>query len=269
MLVLRTSAMTALLALDALSATGPVPPASSMPPAKAADAPSVVKVPLSGTALSIELVAVPVGPDGRVLWIGRTEIPWEALDVFVHGLDEGASTPEADAVTRPSKPYISMDRGFGHHGYPAISVSHRNASEFCRWLSAKSKGRFRLPTRTEWTAACAKGAIPADGRLDFAWLAENAERKTHPVASRRADASGLHDMLGNACEWATDGSSFVVMGGCYRDPAPSIECGHAVPASDEWNASDPQLPRGEWWLADAGFVGFRVVCEELPKEIRP
>ena len=27
------------------------------------------------------------------------------------------------------------------------------------------------------------------------------------------------------------------------------------------NQSDPQIPSSIWWLADAGFVGFRVVCE--------
>jgi hypothetical protein len=25
--------------------------------------------------------------------------------------------------------------------------------------------------------------------------------------------------------------------------------------------SDPQIPKSIWWLADAGWIGFRVVCE--------
>ncbi len=232
-------------------------------------APKTMKVPIAGTAIELELVAVPAGREGATLWFGRTEVPWELLDVFVHKLDEGSSTPEADAVTRPSKPYISMDRGFGHHGFPAISVSHRNATEFCRWLSAKTGGAFRLPTRAEWSSACALAAIPADRRLDFAWLRGNADRKSHPVGTRRPDAAGLSDLLGNACEWATDGDAFVVMGGSFRDEATAIDCGRAVPASDDWNASDPQIPRGQWWLADAGFVGFRVVCDAPPKESKP
>jgi len=30
----------------------------------------------------------------------------------------------------------------------------------------------------------------------------------------------------------------------------------------EWNMTDPQYPKSRWWLSDAPFVGFRVVCEE-------
>lgn len=226
--------------------------------------PRIERLAIPGTALSIELVELPLGDDGTTLWFSRTETTWELLDVFVYNLDEESSTPEADAVTRPSKPYISMDRGFGRHGHPAISVSHRNAVEFCRWLSVKTGRAFRLPTREEWSRACALGGVPSDRVQEFAWCRENSERRTHPVGSRRADAAGLHDMLGNACEWVHDGESFVVMGGSYRDPAERLGCGLAVPADPEWNASDPQIPRGEWWLADAGFVGFRVVCEPVP-----
>lgn len=280
MLVLWTSILAAWCAGDPPTPSAPpaptVPPVPSVPAAPASPGtgtPSsgsrVVQLQIAGTALSLELVEVASESGGKALWFGRTEIPWEVLDVFVHGLDTGASTPESDAVTRPSKPYISMDRGFGHHGHPAISVSRDNAVEFCRWLSAKSKGSFRLPTRAEWSAACARGQVPAERRLDFAWLKENAERKTHPVASRQVDAAGLFDMIGNACEWASDGDAFVVMGGSYRDGAATVECSRAVPEDKNWNQSDPQIPRGRWWLADGGFVGFRVVCEQLPKEISP
>jgi len=251
----------------ALGAADTEPPAS---PAPRTLRRASVAVP--GTALAVELVAVPIRAEAPPLWFGRTEIPWELLDVFVHNLDEGESNAKADAVTRPSKPYISMDRGFGHHGYPAISVSHRNATEFCRWLSAKTGRTFRLPTREEWSSACSLGGVVPERVQEVAWCAENSKRRTHPVGSRPADASGLHDLLGNACEWATDGDAFVVMGGSYRDAASALSCGLAVPANADWNASDPQIPRGEWWLADGGFVGLRVVCEhwvEAEKESKP
>jgi len=225
------------------------------------------EVAIPGTALSIELVEVPLDGAHRLLF-GRTEIPWEVLDVFVHGLDEKPTTPNeaVDAVTRPSKPYISMDRGFGHHGYPAISVSHRNAVEFCRWLSAKTGRQFRLPTRAEWTKACERSAVEPGDRTAHAWCAENARRKTHPVGTLKPDASGLCDMLGNAGEWVSDGDdTFVVIGGSFRDAAEQLGCEAAKANDPAWNASDPQIPRSVWWLADGGFIGFRVVCEPAPE----
>ena len=29
----------------------------------------------------------------------------------------------------------------------------------------------------------------------------------------------------------------------------------------KWQETDPQLPKSRWWLSDAPFCGFRVVCE--------
>ncbi|MBY0307556.1 MAG: hypothetical protein K2Q09_02335, partial [Phycisphaerales bacterium] len=84
-------------------------------------------------AYRIPLAPVPGSPDGaiRPFFISRTEVPWEAFDVFIYRLDEQrAKAPKgADAVTRPSKPYLPPDRGFGHEGFPAISMSHKNATE--------------------------------------------------------------------------------------------------------------------------------------------
>ena len=28
---------------------------------------------------------------------------------------------------------------------------------------------------------------------------------------------------------------------------------------EAWNLTDPQFPKSRWWLADAPFVGFRIV----------
>lgn len=241
--------------------TSVAPPSAAPAPSAAVPSRSGTSVPIPGTALSVKLVEVSLDERTR-LWFGETEIPWEVLDVFVHGLDEGASTPEVDAITRPSKPYISMDRGFGHHGHPAISVSSRNAVEFCRWLSAKTGRRFRLPTLAEWRRTCELGAIAPESLAASAWSRENASRKTHPVGSCKPDGLGLFDLRGNAAEWVDAGEgAFAVVGGSFRDPAAVLGCDAVVKPDPAWNASDPQLPKSEWWLADGGFIGFRVVCE--------
>ncbi len=226
---------------------------------------------VKGTTVSIAMVPVPGGIASggaplRPFYMSATEIPWDVYDVWVFSLDvpEGA----ADASTRPTKPYLLMDRGYGHQGFPAISVSYKGASEFCAWLSKKTGKKYRLPTEAEWEHACRAGTEgeyffgDASKLGDHAWYAANSEQTTHPVGTKRPNAWGLRDMLGNASEWVTgaDGEP-TTAGGTFRDEAADVTATSREEPSRAWNASDPQIPKSVWWLADGGFVGFRVVCE--------
>ncbi len=206
-------------------------------------------------------------------WISAIEIPWEAFDPFVFEKDrEELQVGEAvDAVARPSHPYVLADRGFGHDGYPAISISADSAAAWADWLSAHTGLRWRLPTEAEWLLICRDGGYPqpaADGDVslaDFAWYRDNANWKTHPCGEKRADRFGIHDLFGNAGEWAltADGAA-LMLGGSYLDRIDAIGCASREEQTAAWNASDPQIPKSPWWLADGPFAGFRVVCEERP-----
>ncbi|MCK4874104.1 MAG: formylglycine-generating enzyme family protein [Phycisphaerales bacterium] len=236
--------------------------------------------PIAGTDVSLTLMPIPGGSmavsadddlsvDIEPFWISRTEVTWDLFDVFRFQFDEGKTgeTIEPDGVTRPSKPYISMDRGFGYSGYPAISMSYHAAKRFCEWLSEKTGRHYRLPTEIEWRYVCQRSGIdPADPGT-FAWFIDNAEFKTHPVGSRKADALGVCDLYGNAAEWciSPDGKG-VTYGGSYRDAIDRIGYASRVVRIYDWNASDPQFPQSIWWMADAGFVGFRIVLVEDNQE---
>lgn len=253
---------------------------------------------IAGTVVTFDMVPVPAGSIEVVdpadpaktinvavgpFWAAITETTWDLYDIFVYKLDqpiegEAAGGEGGDAVTRPSKPYIPPDRGFGHAGYPAISMTHHGATEFCRWLSAKTGRTYRLPTEAEWQYLARAGAIGPEGSPagpspsfafgdevaslgDHAWFDDNAGFKTQPVAQKRPNAWGLFDVHGNAAEWCDglDGQP-VVRGGSFRDQAPALALTHRVKQAKSWNASDPQLPKSKWWLADCNFVGFRVIC---------
>jgi formylglycine-generating enzyme required for sulfatase activity len=202
-------------------------------------------------------------PGNAALWIGRTEVTWDQFDVFVFGLDQPEATPRAgvDLITRPSRPYLPPDRGFGHDGYPAMSMSHHSAAEFCRWLSGKTGRKFRLPTELEWERAC-RGGGEGTPLEDHAWMRSNSGDKPHPVGQRLSNALGLMDLQGNVAEWCTDAEGKpVARGGSYKDDASALRCGSRMLPSPAWNSSDPQIPKSRWWMADCSFVGFRVVCE--------
>lgn len=256
-----------ILAITSIGGSCTAPPASHGP----APAPSAFTQQVPGATATMRMVGVPGGPETGPFWIGVTEVTWDLYDVFVYRLDEPPNAPDgADAVARPSKPYISMDRGFGHAGYPAISMSSRAAEAFCAWLSERTGRRYRLPTEREWRHVCSLGARERTDYPAIAWCRENAGGTTHPVASKGPDALGLYDLLGNAAEWCVgDDGRHVVTGGSYRDRAARLGCDARLEPTPDWNASDPQLPKSVWWLADAGFVGFRVVRDPSDGESDP
>jgi formylglycine-generating enzyme required for sulfatase activity len=220
---------------------------------------------IPGTLVGFDMIPVSAPPGDRPIWIGKTEVTWDEFDVWAVRLD---LTPEqqaagVDATARPSRPYGAPDRGFGHHGYPAIGMTYEAARTYCAWLSTKTGKRYRLPTDAEWTRAVhAGGAGGLDTDTARAWHAGNSGATSHAVATRAPDALGLHDMLGNVAEWVTgaDGRP-LVRGGSWADPPDRVGPEARARQAAAWNETDPQLPKSRWWLADAPFVGFRVVRE--------
>jgi len=115
--------------------------------------------------------------------------------------------------------------------HPVVQVSWNDAKAFCDWLSKKSGKTVLLPTEAQWEYACRAGTMtaypwgdnPDDGK-GWANCADqslktripNAVAKlrffgwddgfvfTSPVGSFKANAFGLHDMIGNAAQWCQD-----------------------------------------------------------------
>lgn len=213
----------------------------------------------SGVGLEMQAV---VGVDGQRFWIAAHETTWELWTLFQYsGIDP------VDGVSGPTPPYVPMDFGMGIDGYPAISMTHYSARQFCRWLSNRTGHFYRLPTADEWITACADSAI--------GWHHENSDDRYQQVAQLKPNKFGIHDMLGNVAEWVDDPPNSPtrawgqqVFGGGWDDERAVIEPRFSRASKPDWQRQDPQIPKSIWHLTNAQSVGFRVVRPMNPPDRR-
>jgi formylglycine-generating enzyme required for sulfatase activity len=235
----------------------------------------------------------------RPFWMGRCEVTWEEYDLFLAGGptsdrdNEAALAKDADAITRPTPPYVDETYGFGREGgWPVVAISHHAAMEYCHWLSRKTGKTYRLPTEAEWEWACRAGTqsayfFGADARDldDYAWHAANSNDSTQRVAQKKPNPWGLCDIYGNVAEWCLDHYeadfyrgfpanrltlgpvklpsaaryAHVVRGGSYADDAARCRSAARRGSDASWNKDDPAEHKSIWRVCNADFVGFRVV----------
>jgi formylglycine-generating enzyme required for sulfatase activity len=225
--------------------------------------------------------------------IGAFEITHDQFNVFYR--DENTSQgSKVDAVTRPTAQYIDLSWNMGKDGgYPVNSMSVDAAMMFCRWLYSKTGVFYRLPTEAEWEYACRAGSKTSyffgnDPAMltQYAWFKNNSKEKYQKIGTKKPNAWGLYDMIGNVAEWTMDqydpeylsklGDSTSnptvapskryprsIRGGSYVDNAASLKVFSRQFSDVEWNKRDPQIPKSRWWLTDGAFAGFRIVKPNL------
>ena len=251
--------------------------------------PGPYNVTIPNTTISYSMAPIPAGDFmmGGVrkvhldaFWMQTHEVTWDEyrLFMFANQANEAAHKDETvDAVSRPTRPYAEMSFGMGLNGFPAISMTQHAANKYAEWLSAKTGEFYRLPTEAEWEYACrADGSSsPLD---EIAWYAANSGGKYQKVASKKPNAWGLYDMLGNVMEWTLDQYEayskepasnpwvvakqpypHAVRGGSWNDPPDQLTCTARVASDASWKQQDPQLPKSIWYMTDAQWLGFRLV----------
>jgi formylglycine-generating enzyme required for sulfatase activity len=107
---------------------------------------------------------------------------------------------------------------------PAFNMSHGEAEAFAAALAGMvdlpPDMTIVLPPEAQWEYAARAGTTTrypfgnqATPLREYAWFRANSGGVVHEVATRLANAWGLHDMLGNVWEWCADGHSQQLPGG--------------------------------------------------------
>jgi formylglycine-generating enzyme required for sulfatase activity len=223
-------------------------------------------------------------------WMQTQEVTWDSYLMFMFA-DQAKETehpdPMVDALSRPTGPHLEMSFGRGNNGFPAISMTQHAANKYAQWLSAKTGEFYRLPTEAEWEYACRAGSttdIPEAQLGEYAWFKANSPTPTfsdgtyHLIGTKKPNAWGLYDMLGNVMEWTLDQYApytaapaenpwvksktsypHVVRGGSWNDDAANVRCAVRVASDPSWKQLDPQLPKSVWYMTNAQWLGFRLV----------
>ncbi len=247
------------------------------------------------------------GPQVKVkikpFWMGKCEVTWDEYLPFMItdvGRNKDGSRQKADPaagitdiISQPTTPYTEMSFGMGNEGYPAICMTQHAANKYCQWLSAQTGHFYRLPTEQEWEYAARAGTTTAyywgndpKEAKDYEWSYDNAPNFQYSqVGKKKPNPWGLHDMLGNVCEWTLDqylpdyhkqlsamgdkSSGFyfrsktpypqTARGGSYDDDAEKLRAAARRGSDPDWKQKDPQLPKSIWYLTDAKFLGFRII----------
>ncbi|MBQ3807185.1 MAG: SUMF1/EgtB/PvdO family nonheme iron enzyme [Kiritimatiellae bacterium] len=167
--------------------------------------------------------------------IGLRLCLWET-DSAIKTMTPVAKSLIADLVQIPGQKYMAGKHEVSQREWKTIMGAELDPSTFVGddrpvegvdWLDVRTFAEklsslpcvreaglvFRLPTAEEWEVACRAGSDGDYCRLRdgsdiskqtldrVAWFSDNSEAMTHPTGQKEPNAFGLHDMLGNVCEW--------------------------------------------------------------------
>ncbi len=222
------------------------------------------------------------------LAVSRYEITRGEFARFVEEIGHqggGCSTYNGSWEMDPERSWQSP--GFEQNDrHPATCISWNDAQAYIQWLSKKTDQEYRLLSASEWEYAATSGQEKTKGLVplpspdcDSANVADQSTETTYPgwdivqcrdnfvhtapVGSFKANAFGLHDMMGNVFEWVTDCWNISYQG-APKDGSPWAggDCNLRVLRGGSWFTSPDYLRATFRNRFDPGYrsssFGFRV-----------
>ena len=232
------------------------------------------------------------GPQHQVtisqpFWIGETPITIGNFLSFLNSPENNGEiqwTAESCPVEKAGKDKEIGKGCWGEMQQPMVEINWLDASNFCKWLTLTEiklnrlpRGYiYRLPTEAEWEYCCRAGTTTkfhfgdSENKLtEYAWLKNNSNQQSHPVAEKKPNQWGLHDMHGNIWEWCQDKYGDY-MNQSAMDPYGSNSGIGFVRRGGGWinNSDRCRSAYRNFWEAKCAFsyLGFRIVL--APAKIR-
>jgi formylglycine-generating enzyme required for sulfatase activity len=165
---------------------------------------------------------------------------------------------------------------FKGYDLPVVRVKWNDIQEFINKVNQSGEIPFgreiRLPTEAQWEYACRAGEKGpySGGTLDqVAWYDENSLGKIRPVGTKKPNAWGLHDMLGNVWERCSDWYDHALSGGVDPSGPSSGSFDYRVVRGGSWSSAAGNCRAARRIGSDCSFLrndytGFRLTI--VPSE---
>lgn len=156
---------------------------------------------LQGLKYGPSLVVIPGNQSIKPFALGKYE-------VSVKEMNEYCKNTASCAVTA------------GNNNLPVTGISISTTKQYLKWLSKKTRQKYRLPTKHEWVYAVKSKRTVRDPNRNCQLSTRGISKGNElvKVTIGKQNPWGVVNYLGNAREWVYgNGRSLIAMGGSYKD----------------------------------------------------